>query len=79
MLPHRPHQRDGVQFMFECVMGLRQKCGTGAFASIIHSWLHRSVWLALSDLVPDTLMSSCRVYLGGRYGAPTATHMIRLR
>ena len=29
----RPHQRDGVQFMFECVMGLRQKCGTGAALS----------------------------------------------
>lgn len=26
----RPHQRAGVQFMFECVMGLRQKEGRGA-------------------------------------------------
>ena len=25
----RPHQRDGVQFMFECVMGMRQKSGAG--------------------------------------------------
>lgn len=25
----RPHQREGVQFMFDCVLGLRQSAGFG--------------------------------------------------
>ena len=28
----RPHQREGIQFMFECVAGLRQYEGQGTFA-----------------------------------------------
>lgn len=26
----RPHQKEGVKFLYECVMGLRQMEGTGA-------------------------------------------------
>ena len=28
----RPHQREGVQFMFECVAGLRMETGRGEFS-----------------------------------------------
>ncbi len=31
----RPHQRDGVQFLFECVMGMRQKHGLGALRPLL--------------------------------------------
>jgi len=40
----RPHQRDGVQFMFECVMGMRQKSGAGAgLSSTAHLAAHVDV------------------------------------
>ena len=35
----RPHQREGVQFMFECVAGLRQFSGQGDQISIKHALL----------------------------------------
>ena len=33
----RPHQREGVQFMFECVNGLRSYEGKGEAARFMHS------------------------------------------
>ena len=35
----RPHQREGVQFMFECVAGLRQFNGQGDRISMKHALL----------------------------------------
>ena len=35
----RPHQREGVQFMFECVAGLKDFDGQGEFLS--EPWLER--------------------------------------
>ena len=32
----RPHQREGVQFMFECVNGLRSYEGKGGAVSFMH-------------------------------------------
>ena len=32
----RPHQREGVQFMFECVNGLRSYEGKGEAARVMH-------------------------------------------
>ena len=63
----RPHQRDGVQFMFECVMGLRQKCGTGAGLrrKCTHAWIVCNRMTAIVLLVTRICAMPCRVHFGG--------------
>lgn len=36
----RPHQREGVQFMFECVNGLRSYEGKGEATRFMHGIQH---------------------------------------
>jgi hypothetical protein len=38
----RPHQREGVQFMFDCVCGLRLQGGQGERQSMSHNPVHTS-------------------------------------
>ncbi len=36
----RPHQREGVLFLYECVMGLRDFNGQGAILASVHTHTH---------------------------------------
>lgn len=44
----RPHQREGVQFMFECVTGLRSFQGQGAAPAGRWGRGARAVWAAVA-------------------------------
>lgn len=74
----RPHQREGVQFMFDCVCGLRSNSGQGvcAAASLVSHAVHASGLLPAADfslagmalrVAADAPLVSadCRLHPGG--------------
>ena len=38
----RPHQREGIIFLYECVMGMKQYHGLGAILASVHK--HKTLW-----------------------------------
>ena len=58
----RPHQREGVQFMYECVMGLKQFEGNGCILAddmgLVSGHLRIATILTGSTFPPSTPFSS---------------------
>lgn len=62
----RPHQREGVQFMFDCVCGLRSKAGQGIYWCMHLDCFQHRIVSELQKRSADLLLPS--IVFATRYG-----------